>query len=94
MSFTVENEEFESKGTYFMQFEGNRIAEMTYSKAGSDRIIIDHTEVNESYKGNGLGAMMVREAVKDAREKKISIIPLCPFARSIFNKNKELSDVL
>lgn len=74
--------------------EGEKIAEMTYSKAGTDRIIIDHTEVDESFKGKGLGELMVRKSVDDARAKGISIVPLCPFARSVFDKNAELKDVL
>lgn len=90
----VKNEEFESKGAYFIEKDGNRAAEMTYSKAGTDRIIIDHTEVNDAFRGAGFGEMMVRKAVEDARSKGISIVPLCPFARSIFNKNEELRDVL
>lgn len=90
----VKNEEFESKGAYFIEQEGKRVAEMTYSIAGTDRIIIDHTEVSDSFRGAGLGEMMVRKAVSDAREKGISIVPLCPFARSVFNKNEELKDVL
>jgi uncharacterized protein len=67
---------------------------MTYSKAGADRIIIDHTEVGDELRGQGAGKQMVEKAVAYAREKKISIIPLCPFARSVFDKNPELRDVL
>jgi hypothetical protein len=37
---------------------------------------------------------MVLQAVAFAREKHIKIIPLCPFANSVFNKMPELSDVL
>ena len=92
--FLVQNEEQETKGAYFIEDNSERVAEMTYSVAGTDRIIIDHTEVDDNYRAKGLGEMMVRKAVADARQKGISIIPLCPFARSVFNKNPELSDVL
>ena len=94
MDFEVKQSETESKGSYYIESDSEKIAEMTYSKAGTDRIIIDHTEVDESYKGKGLGEMMVRKAVEDARANNISIVPLCPFARSVFNKNEELKDVL
>ncbi len=70
------------------------MAEMTYSKAGADRIIIDHTQVDDKIRGQGAGEQMVEAAVAYARKKGISIIPLCPFARSVFNKNPELRDVL
>ena len=94
MNYTVENEEEETKGTYFILVSGEKISEMTYSIAGTDRIIIDHTEVSDDYRGSGAGEEMVRKAVEDARTKSISIVPLCPFARSVFNKNEELRDVL
>lgn len=94
MGFEVKNEEGESKGAYYIEVEGNKVAEMTYSVAGTDRIIIDHTEVSDAFRGKGLGDMMVRKAVENARSRQISIVPLCPFARSVFNREEELRDVL
>lgn len=67
---------------------------MTYVWAGPDKIIIDHTEVNEAYSGKGIGKQLVLEAVKYARDNKIKIMPLCPYAKSVFDKNAELQDVL
>jgi uncharacterized protein len=94
MEFIVEHEESESKGAFFINEGGSKIAEMTYSKAGTDRIIIDHTEVGPAHRGKKLGDMMVLKAVEMARIKRINIVPLCPFARAFFNKNEELKDVL
>lgn len=94
MSFEIENEESDSKGSYYIEVNKEKAAEITYSIAGTDRIIIDHTEVGEAYRGSGMGEKLVRKAVDDARTKGISIVPLCPFARSVFNKNEELRDVL
>ncbi|MEP1032222.1 GNAT family N-acetyltransferase [Ekhidna sp.] len=94
MNLEIQNEENESKGAYFYKRGTERVAEMTYSIAGTDRIIIDHTEVSDAYRGGELGQKLVRKAVDDARRKGISIVPLCPFARSVFNKNEELRDVL
>jgi predicted GNAT family acetyltransferase len=34
------------------------------------------------------------EVVNYARENKIKIIPLCPFAKSVFDKVEEIRDVL
>lgn len=82
------------KGAFFVKQENKILAEMTYVWAGSDRIIIDHTDVNETLKGQGIGKQMVAKAVEFARGKSIKIIPLCPFARSVFDKVKEYYDVL
>jgi hypothetical protein len=82
------------KGKFFIEEAGRVLAQMTYVWAGQDRIIIDHTEVGPELKGMGAGKQMVAQAVKFAREKGIRIVPLCPFARSVFDKTPEYSDVL
>lgn len=90
----VKQEETASKGAFFIEKNGRRLAEMTYSKAGTDRVIIDHTQVADELRGQDAGNEMLQEAVAYARAKGISIIPLCPFAKSVFEKNPELRDVL
>ncbi|MEP0365608.1 MAG: GNAT family N-acetyltransferase [Cyclobacteriaceae bacterium] len=90
----IQQENSDNKGRFFLSQEGKTLAEMTYSWAGTDRIIIDHTEVSDSLRGQGVGEQMVRMAVDFARAKGIHIIPLCPFARAVFQKNQELKDVL
>jgi len=41
-----------------------------------------------------LAKKMVAQAVAFAREKNIKIIPLCPFAKKVFDKTPEFKDVL
>lgn len=84
----------ESKG-FFKAIEGGREAgRMTYSWAGTDKLIINHTEVDPEFKGKGVGKQMLMAAVTFARENQIRIIPLCPFARSVFERNEDIRDVL
>lgn len=83
-----------NKGSFYYQVDGEKKAEMTYSNAGADKIIIDHTEVDESLRGQGIGYKLVEAAVNFARENQIKILPLCPFAAAVFKKNSEYSDVL
>lgn len=90
----IEQFDRDSKGFFKAMEENQQAGRMTYSWAGSDRIIIDHTEVNPAFKGQGVGKQMVLAAVDFAREENISIVPLCPFARSVFDRNEELRDVL
>lgn len=79
----------------FEAFEGDtKAGEMTYTWAGEDKIIIDHTDVDPDFGGKGVGKAMVLAAVEFAREKGIRIMPLCPFAKSVFDKNEDLKDVL
>ena len=56
-------------GAFSITKDGTQAALMTYTKIGSDRISIDHTEVDDSLKGEGAGRQLVKAAVDFAREK-------------------------
>jgi uncharacterized protein len=84
----------EKDGAFYIDVNGKQQAMMTFVFAGNDKIIIDHTEVNPESNGKGFGKMMVLKAIEFAREQKLKIIPLCPFAKSVFDKNPEFKDVL
>lgn len=90
----IQQQDDKEKGMFFIQENGKILAKMTYVWAGKDRIIIDHTEVSDQLRGKGAGKQMVEKAVHFAREKGIKIVPLCPFAKSVFDKVKEFGDVL
>jgi uncharacterized protein len=82
------------KGFFYIDVNGKHEAMMTFVFAGKDKIIIDHTEVNPAFNGKGFGKKMVEKAVNFAREEQIKIIPLCPFAKKVFDKTPEFKDVL
>jgi uncharacterized protein len=84
-----------SKGSFYVEEAGAIRAEMTYSMTGTDLMIIDHTEVSDELKGKNVGYQLVHTAVEYARTKHIKILPLCPFAKSVFDKKgAEFADVL
>src|SRR6187200_206988 len=58
----IELDEGGSKGRYVFRAEGAE-AEMTFSKAGEHLIIIDHTEVPDAFRGQGVGLKLVTRAV-------------------------------
>lgn len=84
----------ETKGYFYIKINDKIEAKMTFVFAGENKIIIDHTEVNQGKNGKGFGKKMVEKAVEFAREKGITILPLCPFAKSVFDKTPEFQDVL
>ncbi|PBJ07378.1 GNAT family N-acetyltransferase [Flavobacterium sp. ACN6] len=74
--------------------EGKEAGKMTYTWAGDSKFIIDHTEVNEEFSGKGVGKKLLMATVDYARNNNLKIIPLCPFAKSVFDKNEDIRDVL
>jgi uncharacterized protein len=90
----IELEDNGSKGRYVLREPGGAEAEMTFTRIGAHRIIIDHTEVPDAFRGQGAGLRLVTRAVEDARAAGKKIIPLCPFANAQFRRHPEWADVL
>lgn len=68
MNFKIQENESETKGSFYIAQEDKVLAQMTYSKAGTERIIIDHTEVGDSLRGQGAGLQLVEYAVNFVRD--------------------------
>lgn len=90
----IELEDNGAKGRYFVKGPDGAEAEMTFTKVGEHQLIIDHTEVPDAFRGQGVGARLVMRAVEDARAAGKTIIPLCPFAAAQFRRHPEWADVL
>ncbi len=74
--------------------ENQEIGEMTWSDAGTEMMIIDHTFVDPAYRGQKLAEKLVYQGVEKARREGKKIIPLCPFAKKEFDTKPEYKDVL
>jgi len=90
----VQHFEEGSKGRFAAMHNGIEAGHITYSKAGDTLLILDHTEVNDAYRGQGIGKVIVLHIVDIARRDGLKILPLCPFAKSVFDRTLEIRDVL
>lgn len=90
----IKREEHGKKGAFFIEQNDEWVAEMTYFKSGENEITIDHTEVDDSLEGKGVGKQLVAEGVKYARENKLKIVATCPFAKKVIDETPEFQDVL
>ena len=89
----IAREDGPTGGRYKVSEEGH-LAEMTFSRASPRLIIIDHTEVPQALRGQGVGDRLVARAIEDARAEGFKIFPLCPFAAAQFRRHPEYADVL
>lgn len=78
---------------FYARHDGRVIGEITFVRVGIDKLIIDHTEVAEHFRGANIGLNLVRQVSNLARAQHRKIIALCPFARAMFNKFAEFDDV-
>ena len=90
----IRHKQIGSKGMFFVGDNGHLLAEMVYTMPSPEKMIIEHTEVDDELRGQNVGFQLVNTAVEYARGHHIKIIPLCPFANSVFKKKPEFADVL
>lgn len=85
--------ERDARGAFLIKIDGKRVAELTYEFVGPTRFNIDHTQVDESLRGQKIGDKLLLEAVKFAREKGLEIVATCPFALKKLQENPDYADV-
>lgn len=90
----IEHAEEDGRGAFFIERQGVRLAEMTYSRADEKLVIVDHTEVNEQLQGLGVARKLLNTLVAWARETGTKIIATCPYAKAQFDKDPSIRDVL
>jgi uncharacterized protein len=91
--FVFTHEVTGTKGAFVATADGTRAGEMTYSRMNDHAVIVDHTAVFSGFEGTGLGKQLVEQGVRWAREHDSRIMPLCPFARALFERTPEYHDV-
>lgn len=79
---------------FYVGQDGAILAELVYAKAAGNKMIIEHTEVADVLGGKGVGQQLVHTAVEYARTQQLKIVPLCPFAKALFDKKPEWQDTL
>ena len=64
----IKHDEHKTKGSFFIDETGERLAEMPYFHSNPYEIMIYHTEVSPKLAGKGVGRYLVAAGVKFARE--------------------------
>lgn len=91
---SIEHQETVANGSFHMQMQDHRLAEMTYSRTNAALVIIDHTEVNASLGGQGVGRQMLKALVQRAHAASTKVVAFCRFTRHQFDRNASIRDVL
>ena len=90
----IHHKEGGNRGMFFIEDEGDVVAQIVYAKSSNNIIIIEHTEVDRSLRGNNLGYELVHKTVDHARMHGLKVSPVCPFAKAVFDKKPDFQDVL
>lgn len=64
-----------------------------YLPAGRS-VIFAHTEIAPGHEQQGLGSVLVRQALEDMRARGTTVIPTCPFTAAFIQRHPEYADVV
>jgi uncharacterized protein len=69
--------------------DGTELAGYAEYHLFEDEIAFTHTETDSRFKGRGFGTRLVRAALDSARERKLAVLPYCPFVRDWIVKHPD-----
>ena len=81
----VMHHEAESRFTFLVDADE---AELTYRRSPGS-ISFLHTGVPQHLRGRGIGGRLVKAGLEFAREKGLSVVPLCPFVSGWIQRHPE-----
>lgn len=93
MEHEIKHKENTTNGIFYIEKDHKIVAEMEYVYSGSYEITINHTEVKQALKGQGIGVLLLDKTVAFARKNNLKIIPLCPFVEVQFERDAKYNDV-
>ena len=88
------HKENDRNGVFYIMKEDKQIANVEYGMRGRKTLVINHTRVAKDFEGKGIGKKLVDAAVNFARERKLKVKPLCPFASAVMKRSSSYADVL
>lgn len=94
MEHDIKQKETEGKGMFYIEKEGDIVAELTYTLRDNNVMTLDHSETEPGHTGEGLASSLVKHSVDYARENNLMIDPLCDYAARQFKKHEEYHEVL
>ncbi len=89
----IRHEEANGQGAFFIEREGKRVAEQAYRRLDEHRVVIVHTEVDASLRGQGVARRLLDTAVAWARATGTRVKATCPYAKAQFEKDASIRDV-
>lgn len=57
-------------------------------------IALLHTEIASTHDGRGLGTLLVRTVLDNARAQGLAVLPYCPFVRGFIDRHPEYLDLV
>lgn len=89
----IRHEDSAARGRFFIERDGHKIAEQAYRRTDDHHIVIVHTEVDDSLRGQGVARRLLDTLVAWARSTGTRVGATCTYAKGQFAKDPSLRDV-
>ena len=93
MKLDIQQKETEGKGMFFIEKDGEMVAQLTYTLDDNNVMTLDHTETEPEETGKGLASGLVKHSVEYARKNNLKIDPLCEYAAAQFKRHESYQEV-
>jgi len=90
----VEVRRNEQRGRYEL-FDGNAVVGIAdYREQAEDVVVMPRTEINPDRRGQGLGAVLVRGALDDLRERGVTVVPVCWYVAEFIDEHPAYAEMV
>ncbi len=77
------------KGRFEARDDSDALAGVVTYQVTGPIVVYTHTEVDPGFEGQGVGSLLARAVMDDARERGRTVVPMCPFLGEWLDKHHE-----
>lgn len=79
---------------YVGDTEESALAKITWNNGGNNVLVVNHTVVDPSLRGQGIAKLLLMALVEKARNENLKIVPACTFVVTKLTQTDEFKDIL
>lgn len=91
---SIEREELNGVHEFVLRVDGERLGFLEFTRPDAGLMRIEYVEVDPDLRGTGLGRQLVEKAVAFAKDNQLRVVPICSYARSVIQRDANLSALL
>lgn len=85
---------YEKNRVYLDNENGKMVAEVTFPSRDNQTVVLNHTFVDDSLRGQGIASKLMEEAYAKIKEDNKKVVLTCSYAVKWFEKNKQYRDIV
>ena len=85
---------YDKNRIYVEDASGKMIVEATFPSYNDTTVVIDHTFVDPSLRGQGIASKLMFETCKYIKEQGLKVVATCPYAVVWFKRHHDFDDII